>query len=169
VRTTLVQPANLTKEEYEGDMGKKMMRETSMKTYMKRLDQMDSNTRKIYSIVWGQSSPLMQSKLESLENFEEKNTVCDCVWLLQEIQGITHRFEGTRNVFISLDDAWTNYYIDKQDSSQTLHEYLKEFQALVQALEHYGAALRMEGPYQDAVREQVKAEIPGLTEAQYTT
>jgi fructose-1,6-bisphosphatase len=50
--TTLVQPANLTKEEYEGDMGKKMMWETTMKTYMKRLDQMDSNTRKIYAIVW---------------------------------------------------------------------------------------------------------------------
>jgi hypothetical protein len=168
-RTTLVQPANLSKEEYEGDMGKKMMWETTMKTYMKRLDQMDSNTRKIYAIVWGQSSPLMQSKLESLEDFDEKNTACDCVWLLKEIQGITHRFEGTRNVFISLDDAWTSYYTYKQDSNQTLHDYLKDFQGLVQVLEHYGAALGMEGPYQDAVREEVKAAHPGLTPGQYTT
>ena len=65
----LVQPPNLTKEEYEGDMGKKMMWETSMKSYMKQVDLLDSNTRAIYAIIWGQCSPLMQSKLESLDNF----------------------------------------------------------------------------------------------------
>ncbi len=46
-----------------------------------------------------------QLKLESLDEYEARSTDCDCVWLLKEIQGITHRFEGTRNVFISLDDA----------------------------------------------------------------
>jgi hypothetical protein len=50
---------------------------------------------------------MMQSKLKYLDDFDEKSTKCDCVWLLKEIQGITHRFEGTRNVFISLDDALT--------------------------------------------------------------
>jgi hypothetical protein len=53
----LVQPANLSKEEYEGDMGKKMIWETSMKTYMKRVDLMESNTRAIYAIVWGAMQP----------------------------------------------------------------------------------------------------------------
>jgi hypothetical protein len=96
---TLVQPTNLSKEEYEGNMGKKMIWETSMKTYMKRVDLLESNTRAIYVIVWGQCSPMMQSKVESLDAFESKNSTCDCIWLLREIQGITHRFEGTRNVF----------------------------------------------------------------------
>jgi hypothetical protein len=106
----LVQPANLSKTDYESDMGKKMTGETSMKTYRKRImDLMESNTRAIYTIIWGQSSPMMQSKLESLDDFDTKSDACNCVWLLQEIQGITHRFEGTRNVFISLDDAWSSY------------------------------------------------------------
>jgi hypothetical protein len=49
-------------------MGKKMIWETSMKTYVKRIDLMESNTRAIYAIVWGQSSAsMMQSKIESLE------------------------------------------------------------------------------------------------------
>jgi hypothetical protein len=106
----LVQPPNLSKEVYEGDMGKQMICETSMKTYMKRVDLLESNPRAIYAIVWGQCSPMMQSKVESLDAFESKSGTCDCIWLLREIQGITHRFEGTRNVFISLDDAWSNYY-----------------------------------------------------------
>jgi hypothetical protein len=105
----LVQPPNLSKEDYEQDMGKKMMWEMSMKTYMKRKDLLESSIRAIYAIVWGQCSPMMQSKLESLDDFDSKSTECDCVWLLKEIQGITHRFEGTRNIFISLDDAWSNY------------------------------------------------------------
>jgi hypothetical protein len=110
----------------------------------------------------------MQSKLESLEDYNTKSIACDCVWLLQEIQGITHRFEGTRNVFISLDDAWSSYYAYRQGHNQTLHEYLKEFQALVQVLEHYGAALGAEAPYQDSVNAKIMAG-DGLTPAKYRT
>jgi hypothetical protein len=43
----LVQPANLTKEEYTNDMGKKMIWERLMKTYMKRMDMLKSNQRGI--------------------------------------------------------------------------------------------------------------------------
>jgi hypothetical protein len=81
---------------------------------------------------------------------------CDCIWLLKEIRGITHRFEGTRNIFISLDNAWSNYYRYKQ----TLHEYLIDFQSLVQVLKHYGAVMGTVGPYIDSVKEAVKASAP---------
>jgi hypothetical protein len=91
-----------------------MMWETSMEMYMKQTNLMESNTRAIYAIVWGQCSPMMQSKLKSLDHYDTKSIKCDCVWLLQEIEGITHRFEGTRNVFISLDDAWESYYAYRQ-------------------------------------------------------
>jgi hypothetical protein len=163
----LVHPTNLSKEEYEGDMGKKMIWETLMKTYMKRVDLLESKTRAIFTIVWGQCSPMMQSKVESLDAFESKSSTCDCIWLLMEIQGITHRFDGTRHVFISLNDAWSNYYGCRQGHKQTLSEYLKDLQGLVQVLEHYGAALGAEGPYQDSVKAQVRKDNPGLTRAEY--
>jgi hypothetical protein len=149
--TPLVQPPNLSKEDYEGDMGKKMMWETLMKSYMKRTNLLESNTRAICAIVWGQCSLMMQSKIESLNDFASHSTGCDCVWLLlKEIQGITHCFEGTRNVFISLDDTWSNYYGYRQ-GQQTLH----------------GAALGTEGPYQEAVMATNKANNPSLTPEQY--
>jgi hypothetical protein len=66
----LVQPENLKKKEYEEDIGKKMMWETSMKMYMKQTDLMESNTRAIYAIVWGQCSPMMQSKLKSFDHHD---------------------------------------------------------------------------------------------------
>jgi hypothetical protein len=152
-------PANLEKSVYEGDMGKRMIWETAMKTYMKRTDKLESNTRAIYAIVWGQCSPMMQSKLESLDEYTERSTDCDCIWLLQEIQGITHRFEGNRHVFISMDDAWEAYYGFHQ-GNLSLHAYLKEFQSIVQVLEHYGAAIGADGPYIKAIKEKLKATLP---------
>jgi hypothetical protein len=164
---SLVQPANLTEDEYKKDMGKKMMWEETMKTFIKRMHFQESNARAVYAIVWGQCSPMMQSKLESLDDYEGKSDACDCSWILKEIQGITHRFEGTRNVFIPLHDAWSNYYAHRQGNRQTLHEFLKDYQGLVQVLEHYGAALGAEGPYQDALKAKIKADKPGLTDKEY--
>jgi hypothetical protein len=161
----LTQPANLTRKEYDEDMGKKMIWETNMKSYIKRTEMMESNVRAIYAIVWGQCSPMMQSKLESLDNYTKKNQECDCLWLLKEIQGITHRFEGTRDVFISIDDAWSNYYNYRQDGNQSLHEYLKDFQSLVQVLEHYGASIGSEKPYVKAITERITAENPNIDPA----
>ena len=66
-------------------------------------------------------------------------------------------------MFISLDDAWGGYYSCRQGKDQTLHEYLKVFQGLVQVLEHYGAAIGAEGPYQDSVKIQIMSESPHLT------
>jgi hypothetical protein len=114
---------------------------------------MESNLRAIYAIVWGQSSPMMQSKVESLNGYNAKSTDCDCVWLLKEIQGVTHQFEGTRCGFISLDDAWENFYSYRQGAHQSLHNYLKEWQSLVQVLDHYGAVIGADGPYLAAIRE----------------
>jgi hypothetical protein len=132
-----------------------MVYDAMIKTYVKRIEALESNARVIFAVIWGQCSPMMQSKLETLDSFEEKSVQCDCTWILKEIQGITHRFEGTRNIFISLDDAWHQYYILKQGHDETLHDYHKTYQSLLQVLEHYGAVFGTDPPYQSAVRERV--------------
>jgi hypothetical protein len=158
-----IQPANLSKTDYDTDMGMRMIWETSIKSHIKRKELQESNTIAIYAIVWGQCSPLMQSKHESLEVFGEKSKSSDCIWLLKEIQGITHRFEGTRNVFISLNDAWSDFCSYKQGQNQQLYDYLKEFQSLVQVLEHCGAEFGADGPNQASVVAEVKADFPNDT------
>ncbi len=72
-------------------------------------------------------------------------------------------------MFISLDNAWSSYYAYKQGHSQTLHEYLKDFQSLVLVLEHYGATLGAEGPYQDSVFNAQVIANTGLTPPRYRT
>jgi hypothetical protein len=148
----LVQPEDLSEEDYKNSMGKKRIWETAMKRYMKQVDLLESNARAIYAIVWGQCSPMMQSKLKLLENYEARSDACDCIWLIQEMQGITHRFEGMQNVFILLDNAWTAYYGFQQGQHQVLHDYLKDFQTKVQVLEHYGDVFGADGPHHELPR-----------------
>lgn len=119
----------------------------------------------IHAVVWGQCSPMMQSKLESLEDFDTRNKTCDCIWLLKEIQGIAHRFEGARNVFISLDDAWTDFYNFKQGQHQLLCDHLKDFQALVQVLEHCGAEFGADGPNTASALAEVRKDHPAESDA----
>ncbi len=77
--------------------------------------------------------------------------------LLKEIQGIAHRFEGTRHVHISLDDAWEAYYNIQQGQHQDIHAYLKEYQSIIQVLEHYGAAIGTDAPYLAAMTKKLTA------------
>jgi hypothetical protein len=92
---TLSPPPNLTEAEYTTNMAKEMIWDTKIKTYLKRIDIQESNQRAIYSITWGQSSVMMQLKIESLNDSDAKNASCDCTWLLKEIRGISHQFEAT--------------------------------------------------------------------------
>jgi hypothetical protein len=46
----------------------------------------------------------------------------------------------------------------RAEGSQSLHNYLKDYQSLVQVLEHYGAALSAEGPYLDALKEMSESD-----------
>jgi hypothetical protein len=80
----LTMPDNLDKATYDTDMGRRMIWETSINAYMRRTKKMSSKLCAIYAIVWGQSSPMMQSKLESLVEYEARSTDCDCVWLLKK-------------------------------------------------------------------------------------
>jgi len=80
--------------------------------------------------------------------------------IAMEPQVIIHRFEGTRNVFILLDDAWSRYYNYRQGQDQTLHDYLKKIEGLVQVLEHYGASIGTEEPLKEYVKEHVTSYAP---------
>jgi hypothetical protein len=53
---------------------------------------------------------MMQAKQELLEGFESKSNACDRAWLLKETQGITRRFEGTRNIFMLLNNPWATFH-----------------------------------------------------------
>jgi hypothetical protein len=123
VASLLVQPQNLTKAEckrHGQEDGVGNVHENVYENNQSNGRQYQSN---LHDRVWGQCSPsMMQSKLDFSDQFDTKSTACDYVWLLQETQGITHRFKGIRNIFVLLDHTWSSYYAYREGRSQTLRE-----------------------------------------------
>jgi len=123
-------------------------------SYCVRVDYLESNLKTIFAVIYGQCSESMKAKLKSLDNFEEKERACDCVWILMAIKGITYRFEGQRFPYLSLDDARTNYYTFRQGPDESLADYLENFRNRVDVLEHYGGSI---GENPTFLPEEVKA------------
>jgi len=71
------EPKDLTSEE-EQSKTKSLIWETKVKAYVKRCDEQEKNLRAIFLTVWGQCSTAMQSKLQSLDRYNEKKIKCDC-------------------------------------------------------------------------------------------
>jgi len=68
---------------------------------------------------------------------------------------------------VSLDAAWVSYYKYHHGPDQSLHDYLKDYQSMVEVLEHYGAVIGAAGPYLALVKERVRFTAPqGTTAAQ---
>lgn len=83
----------------------------------------------------------MQRDMTSLDDFEDKHRASECMWILKEIKGITYRFEGQRNILISLDDARTTFHNIRQGADETISDYHEHFRTLVEVLEHYGGTI----------------------------
>ena len=98
------EPADLSEKEKKSET-KKLIWKTKVQTYVRRVEAQERNCQSIYAVIWGQCSTQMKNKLQSLANYDIKSDACDCVWILKEIKAITLRFEGTRYIFLSLDDA----------------------------------------------------------------
>lgn len=124
--------------------------------YCKRSAKIHQNLVSLYAVAWGQCSEAMKAKLQSHDLFIEKDQVADCSWLLKEIKAITFRFEGQRLIFLSLDDAHSDFRATQQGTNESLTDYLHNFKSKIDVLEHYGGSYGI-----DEGLIQASQKIPG--------
>ena len=147
---------------------KKLLWETKVKTHFKHITEQEKNVAALHTVLWGQCSHTMKAKIQSLPDYDIKGALnCDMSWLLKEIKGVTHCFEGNHNVYISLDDARVNFYTHKQDDNENIYNYLKNFQALVEVLEHYRAIIGEDGPFLMEVDKLMTETMPVDNDTNY--
>jgi hypothetical protein len=113
--------------------------EAGLKSYSRRLEEVRSNLTTLYAVIWGQCSEAMRTKIRALSNFAIGNRTNYCVWLLNEIKGVTHQFDTKRSIFLSLLNARIAYFTCTQTQRQSDAEYLATFRSNVEVLEYYKA------------------------------
>jgi hypothetical protein len=115
--------------------------EKSVENYVKRTDTYEDNKSTLYSVLWGQCSDTMKTKIRSITVYDTMSEHSDSLTLLKEIKGISYRFESKDNLYMSMDDAKALFYTNKQAHDESNADYLNKFKDMCQVIEHYGGSL----------------------------
>jgi len=73
----LIEPQDLTEEEMKSET-KKLIWKTKVTNFVKREEIQEKNKQIVFSVIWGQCSPTMQSKLQSLDEYDARSDAHDC-------------------------------------------------------------------------------------------
>ena len=73
---------------------KTWMKQEEVKLHIKRLKNLERNQERLYAIVWGQLIHAMQEVTKGDDDFVSKDTIFDCIWLLQKCKLISAGVDG---------------------------------------------------------------------------
>ena len=132
-----------------------------IKDYVNRVRALEDNKRKIYGLAWGQCSESMRSKVKSLDDFEERDRECNCVWLLRSIRAIMYKFEGQRDICLELLDAYSALEYCRQQPREATTAYHDIFKTIVDAYEHYGGRIGTEPGILEDIEDVNDFDHPG--------
>ena len=122
-----------------------MIAKKQIDLYVMRLQQLEDNIQKLYSVVWGQCTELLQAKLEALPDFKSRiKDKYDGIELLKSIQVIMYKFEDNKYLYENLYNAWRSYYALRQKPEDSLTQYLDKFNNTVEVLEQCGATFGLD-------------------------
>ena len=118
----------------------KMIFKGKLDEYIKRKSMLDDNVKKAYSIVMGQCTDLLQSKLKQQANWSTISQDQDAIPLISLIKTITFRFEDQKFLPLALYQSKANLYSLRQ-GNMTNQEYLQRFQNLIDVATAYNGQL----------------------------
>ena len=111
-----------------------------VKQYVKDKKSLAKSLRALYSVIWGQCSVNVITKLSSLPNVDEWKEQGSCYELLKAIQQILMDYEHKKCIYVTLLKQIKFLYAYKQRDNQSLHKYFEVFQIMTENIERYGGS-----------------------------
>jgi len=108
--------------------------------HIKRITMLESNVQKAYSLVLGQCTDLITTKIESSNKWENIKNTQDVLLLLQEIKSICYNIEDHKYKPLGLHLAKANFYSFRQ-GIMTNSEYYTKFKNIVSTITSMGGTL----------------------------
>ena len=118
----------------------KMILNRNIDIYIKRDRIIDENIQNAYSLIHGQCTELLKSKLKTSANWETVSSQYNMLGLLEAINTIIYKFEDQKYLPLSLHHAKRNFYAFRQGNLPN-PDYLDIFMNLVDMAESYDAKL----------------------------
>ena len=108
--------------------------------YIKCKTILDDNIQKAYSLVLGQCTELLQSKLKQHVNWQQVSINQDVITLLAMIKMISYKFEDQKFLPLALYQAKSNIF-NLCQGNMSYHDYLQHFHNLVDVAQAYDGHL----------------------------
>ena len=106
--------------------------EIEITEYIKKRDKIGANLKKLFSLVWGQCTKLMRTKLQKMPSFDEKiNGHQDAIGLIKSIKGLTFKSDVKQYAPMAMVDIDTRLYKFTQGSQVTDAWYYEQFLSLI--------------------------------------
>ena len=158
----VVDPTDMTPEEEVA----RMIFKGEVDAYIKRKGVLHDNVQKAYSLVLGQCTDLLQSKLKQQATWAAVSIDQDVIRLISMIKSITFKFEDQKFLPLALYQAKANLYNMRQGSMSN-HDYLQRFNNLVDVATAYNGQLHDQAII-DIVMDKIHpgVDFPTLTPAQ---
>ena len=106
---------------------------------MKKLDQLQTNTNALFSLIWGQCTDSMQAKVEAAPTFEQVARDNDGIELLKLIKDIAFNFSSQKYLPQAIHEAKRRFFLQFQGRQLNVKDYLEQFMNHVSVLDHIGA------------------------------
>lgn len=136
-----------TKPSKEADEDDKALYLIDFKEYGKSTATMRKHLISLYTIIWGQVSTAMKTKIQSISEYEQRSRDHDCLWVLQQIQSIIMNYDHKKNAILSEAEALAEFYNRKQEHQETPEAYMKRLKTGSEVVKHCGG--RIAGSWQN--------------------
>ena len=136
----LEEPEDITNEEQKNRL--KMFKwQESVKRYLDRQEGLSTGKKKLYTLIWGQCTRVMQNELEAMSDYETMNEDQDPIKLLKNIKSITYNFRDQKYLSGSMWRAYKTLYNTNQKEEEDLKTYYDRFKNQVKVIENYGGTI----------------------------
>ena len=123
-----------TSPDYNDTALLKMILNRNIDICVKRDGILDENLQKAYSLIHGQCTELLKSKLKTSTKWETVSSQYDMLGLLEAIKTIIYKFEDQKYLPLTLHHAKMNFYAYRQGDLSN-PDYLNRFMNLVDMAE----------------------------------
>ena len=109
--------------------------------YVKNLEKLEMDMMKLYSLVYGQCTDHLISRLREMPTFTEMHNSRNALALLKEIKGLALNFHDDVDYELSLAKATIKFSRFFQGKDMTNLQYQKTFDNLVDVIEQHGGSV----------------------------
>ena len=136
-----VDDTKLSAEDQETVKELKDLLATERKAFVGRKSVLQSNHAKLFGLIWGQCTPLLQQDLRNLTKYKKAYESRDCLWLMNELKKSSSGSDDTQHPVLTFIRTIRTLFTTRQRENESLQDVGDRLESQLQSLKLIGGTL----------------------------